>query len=106
MHFMIENVKNIYEAALALTTNERAELAELLLESLDEDEANVDQAAIDASWGAEADRRYQAYKRGEIKSVPLDVETLQRRLDEIDRGTATLIPGDEAMRLFRERKKV
>jgi putative addiction module component (TIGR02574 family) len=69
---MSDKKKEVLEAALALTADERAEIAEQLLESLEERDASLDQVAIDASWAAEADRRYQAYKRGEMNSVPIE----------------------------------
>lgn len=80
---MSDKMKNVWEAALTLTPDERAELAGRLLDTLDETDPNIDQAAIDAAWGAEADRRYQAYKRGEIGSVPVEElrEMLKRRMN-------------------------
>lgn len=72
--------KSILEAALSLSADERAEIAERLMFSLDDQH----QAEIEAAWDAE----------------------LQRRADEVDRGDVALIPGDEAMRRLRERKGV
>ena len=69
---MSDKLKNAWEAVLALTAEERAELAGRLLDELDNNETDPDQAAIDAAWGREADRRYQAYKRGEERSVPIE----------------------------------
>ena len=49
-----------------LTSKEKAALARLLIEDLDSStDANVEQL-----WIAESQRRYQAYLRGELRSVP------------------------------------
>jgi putative addiction module component (TIGR02574 family) len=77
---MSGNSKSILEAALSLPADDRAEIAERLMFSLDDRH----RAEIEAAWDAE----------------------LQRRSTEVDRGDVTLIPEDEAMRRFRERKKV
>ena len=72
-------------AAMALSTNERAMLAEHLIGSLDaEDELEAeDQERIDRLWAEEA----------------------ERRLKEIEDGLVTPIPGDEVMRRLRSRYK-
>ena len=56
----------IFEAALSLPHARRVDLAEKLIESLDDEE----QARIDAAWRKEVRRRYEAYQRGEIKAIP------------------------------------
>jgi putative addiction module component (TIGR02574 family) len=60
--------KSIVEAALNLTPEEREEIADQLWRSLDVESS----AEIDAAWAEEADRRYQAYKRGEVKAKSLE----------------------------------
>ncbi len=50
-----------------LSREERAELALILLESLDITE---DQAAVDESWRVEIERRVAKYERGEAKVIP------------------------------------
>lgn len=77
---MTVDSKAVFEAALSLSPDDRAELAERLILSLDEKH----QTDLEAAWNAE----------------------IQRRLDEIDQGKVELIPGEEAMRLLRARKKV
>lgn len=69
---MSDKTRAVLTSLLTLPVDERAEIAEKLLASLDglPDPSPVEQAEIDAAWAAEADRRYQAYKRGEIDSVP------------------------------------
>ena len=69
---MSDKLKNVLEAAMVLDRAERAELAGRLLGTLDEQGEESDQATIDVAWAEEADRRYQAYKRGEMKSVPIE----------------------------------
>ena len=65
---MSETADTVLSAALALPAATRAELAEKLLESLDEPV----QAEIDLAWAREAERRVEAYKQGTLKSVSGD----------------------------------
>ncbi len=58
----------IFRAALSLPGEARAELADRLLESLDES----DQDEIDARWAHEAEDRIAAFERGEISAIPGD----------------------------------
>ena len=67
----------VISAALALPPAVRAELAEELLNSLEDQE----QQAIDTAWADEA----------------------ERRVDQLDNGTAKLVPGDEVMAKLRKR---
>jgi len=55
---------NLLKDALALEAPKRVELVDKLLASLDQPDK-----AIDALWAAEAERRIDAYDRGEIKSA-------------------------------------
>jgi putative addiction module component (TIGR02574 family) len=63
--------------ALALNPDDRVEIAESLMLSLDEERA----AEIEATWAAE----------------------IKRRIESIDKGQAQMIPWDEAIRSMRER---
>jgi putative addiction module component (TIGR02574 family) len=66
----------IREAALKLSSEERARLAEELLSSLDA----PDQAAIDAAWAEEAERRIDALDAGKPTIPAEDVfRELERR---------------------------
>jgi putative addiction module component (TIGR02574 family) len=56
----------VLEDALSLPPDERAELVERLLTSLD---ASHDRR-IDELWAQEAEDRLDAFERGEIKAVP------------------------------------
>lgn len=58
----------IFRAALSLSQEVRAELADRLLESLDE--SDQDQEEIDRLWAREAEDRLAAYERGEIAAIP------------------------------------
>lgn len=58
----------IFHAALALSGEERATLADQLLQSLEE----PDQQEVDRSWAREAEDRIAAYERGEIQAIPGD----------------------------------
>ena len=59
-------LEDIEAAALQLAPSERAHLAERLLVSLDEDDE------ILASWVEEAERRGDAYDRGEMEAIDFD----------------------------------
>ena len=63
MNFPLEDIE---AAALQLARAERAHLAERLLASLDEDDE------ILAAWVEEAERRGDAYERGEMGAVDFD----------------------------------
>lgn len=59
------NVEEIEEQALSLPSPERAQLAEDLINSLDDDEADAEAEKL---WAEEAERRYEEYKKGNIKA--------------------------------------
>ena len=59
-------LEDIEAAALQLATSDRAKLAERLLISLEEDDE------ILAAWVEEAERRGDAYERGEMEAIDLD----------------------------------
>jgi putative addiction module component (TIGR02574 family) len=65
---MSEGFTGVLSAALALPAGERVVLARKLIDSLEEE----DQAAIDAAWVAEAQRRIAAYDRGEMGGAPAE----------------------------------
>ena len=66
-------LEDIEAAALQLTTVERVHLAERLLASLDEDDE------ILAAWVAEAERRGEAFQRGEMNAIDFDEAIAQAR---------------------------
>jgi putative addiction module component (TIGR02574 family) len=65
---MNQATETLFQAALALPPENRAALAEKLLDSLTAE----DQAAIDAAWVEEAERRLQAFAQGKVKALPGD----------------------------------
>lgn len=71
---MTQKSQVVLEEALKLTACERAEMAEQLIASLDEEpDSDVEQA-----WQEEVRRRLQQIERGEVKAIPW--EEVQRRL--------------------------
>ena len=63
---MTDAAKILSKQARSLSPDERLELVDDLLASLDEGDAK-----IDALWAREAEDRLAAYRRGEIKAIPL-----------------------------------
>ena len=61
--YMSLKVKEIEEEALRLPSHERAQLAERLIHSLDEEDPEAEKL-----WVEEAERRYRAYKEGKVKT--------------------------------------
>jgi len=75
---MSSSLDQLKQEAAKLSDTERAELALVLLRSL---EPTSDDPDIEQAWLAES----------------------ERRLDQIERGEATLIPGDEVFARIRQR---
>ena len=65
---MATNVERLAEQAMKLPGESRARLADLLVESLDGD----DLGRIDRLWLAEAKRRREEVRAGEVKTVSED----------------------------------
>ena len=63
---MTQVTRNIVEDALSLSMNERVELVEKLLESLD-----TPNAELNAIWAKESDARIEAYEKKQLTSKPL-----------------------------------
>jgi hypothetical protein len=75
-------ISQIEAEARELTPEQRAELAQRLFASL-EDEVPLESAAeVEQSWLEEAERRYQRYVTGETQSIPAAeaLERVRRRL--------------------------
>jgi hypothetical protein len=66
-------IDQLAEEALALPSEQRALLADRLVESLDAAEAN----RMDRIWATEAKRRRDEVRRGEVETIPGD-EALAR----------------------------
>ena len=64
---MSDSLKRIEEQARELSADERARLAESMLESLQKPLAEIETA-----WADEIERRVAAFDRGEIQSYPAE----------------------------------
>lgn len=64
-HTLSDLLKEISQRARALSPEERAQLAEVMLESLHEGSS----AEVEAAWDQELQNRIAAYERGESKLV-------------------------------------
>ncbi|MDZ4383543.1 MAG: addiction module protein [Thermodesulfovibrionia bacterium] len=63
---MPSKIKDIEKEAFRLPSHERAQLAEHLIGSLDEEE----DPEAERLWIEEAERRYREYKKGRVKVKP------------------------------------
>jgi hypothetical protein len=72
--------EQLAEQAMSLPTESRAQLADLLVESLDADELGQ----IDRLWVAEATLRRDEVRSGHVEPIPGD-EALQRVRDDVRR---------------------
>jgi putative addiction module component (TIGR02574 family) len=76
---MNTQAKQILQSALALDPDDRVEIAETLLLSLDDDRA----AEIEAAWAAEIKRRIESIDRGEAQMGPWE-QVLQEMRERIN----------------------
>ena len=63
---MTRAVQELYEQASKLTPSDRAELAGLLLESLEE----ATDEGVEEAWAAEIERRVADWRAGRVKTIP------------------------------------
>jgi putative addiction module component (TIGR02574 family) len=68
----MESVNKLAQKAKELKPVERIQLVEAILYSLDKPDAEIEK-----SWAAEAEARYEAYKRGEL--VATDWDKIKKR---------------------------
>ena len=68
INIMSRDLKDIAAEVLDLPLTARAELASQLLDSLDD----LTEGEADQLWAEEAERRFEAYKAGEMESVSAD----------------------------------
>lgn len=61
------SINEVLEQALELKANDRSKLIDELLKSLDKPDIEIDEV-----WANEADNRLEAYRKGEIKAVPME----------------------------------
>jgi putative addiction module component (TIGR02574 family) len=71
---MTTAIKDLADEVLQLSPEDRAFLAERLLDSLDEVE-------IDDAWGKEAKRRRDEVRRGKVKPIP--AEKVYQRIERL-----------------------
>ena len=64
---MTESTKTLSIEARKLSPAERIDLVDDILASLDEPDSS-----IDGQWAREAEDRMAAYRRGEIRAIPLE----------------------------------
>lgn len=76
---MSDQVADLAKRSLALSAEDRARLAEMLLSSL----AEEPMSEAEAAWDAEIRRRLEAYDRGEVQAI--DAETVFARASAIAR---------------------
>ena len=72
---MNAQVKELFERAKQLSADERAELADLLYADI-----SIPTNEWEAAWAAEAQRRIEAYRRGEIEAI--DADDVHARIKE------------------------
>ncbi|MGZ5445937.1 MAG: addiction module protein [Thermoanaerobaculia bacterium] len=75
---MASVVEELYQQASRLPAEDRAELAGLLLESIEEPDEGVEQA-----WVVEIERRLEDYRAGRVKTIPWN--EVRARLHRSDR---------------------
>lgn len=63
---MTRPVEELYEQASQLSVEDRAELAGMLLESIDEPPDD----GVEEAWAAEIERRMADYRAGRVKTIP------------------------------------
>lgn len=63
---MARNVEELFREATELPENERAELAGLLLESID----GEPDPGVEAAWAEEVERRVRQIETGEVRTIP------------------------------------
>ena len=63
-------MNEIEAEARNLTAAERAELAQRLFASLEDEEPAGSEADVERAWLEEADRRYERYLAGETQAAP------------------------------------
>ena len=63
---MSRAVQELYEKASELAPNDRAELAGLLLESIEE----PSDEGVEEAWAAEIERRMAEFRAGRVKTIP------------------------------------
>ena len=61
------STKELLDAAIKLKPEERLGLVEVLIQSLDEPDARLDEI-----WAEEAEKRLAAYREGRLEGIPME----------------------------------
>ena len=77
---MAPSLDQVAKDARLLTRTEKAILAGLLLEDLDEHAHTAPPTDVDEAWLKEARRRFDAYTAGELEAIPADQAISEARL--------------------------
>lgn len=78
---MARKLQELFKEAAELPDRERAELAGMLLESLDDEQ----DPAVELAWAEEVERRVRQIETGEVKTIPWEqvrAELFSRTYDE------------------------
>lgn len=78
---MSMNVEEVEQALLALDEHDRVAVIHRGLRSLDTEDANVDQAEVDAAWRSELRRRIDDVESGKVELVDVDESHAQLRTE-------------------------
>lgn len=68
--------KDLKKQALNLTASDKLKLVDLLVDSLDEPDPNIEKL-----WIKESEARYAAYKKGKVKAKDVDkvIDSIKRK---------------------------
>jgi len=66
-HNKMENIEGLYKESLKLRPAERLQLMEMIAKNLDQPNEVIDQ-----SWANEAEKRYYAMKKKDVKTISLN----------------------------------
>lgn len=77
---MAPSLDQVAKDARVLSRDEKAILARLLLEDLDQDIHVAPPSDVDDAWLKEARRRFDAYRSGELPAIPADQALKAARL--------------------------
>lgn len=77
---MTKTTQELFKKALKLPLESKADLVELLINSIVEDDGSARQK-IDKAWAKEARDRFDAFLRGEIEANPIEevMKSLKKR---------------------------
>ncbi|MDR1442531.1 MAG: addiction module protein [Bifidobacteriaceae bacterium] len=78
---MSMNVAEVEQALLALDQHDRAAVIHRGLRSLDADDANVDQAEVDAAWRTELHSRIDDIDSGKVELLDVNESHAQLRAE-------------------------